>query len=255
MLRSFDHLRGHAIHATDGEIGRLRDVYFDDRSTLIRYFLVDTGTWLSGKRVLLAPAAVGGVDSERQEIVTGLTRQQVEDSPPGDTEPPVSRQQELALHTYYDWEPYWTVPPLGGSFAPFWGIAMPPDARPGDDRVAEEIAAREREQSDPHLRSAREVQGYHVAALDGEIGHLEDLFIDDRGWAIQLLGVDTGNWLPGRKVVISPRWLRAIDWGRRTIEVDLSRQQVKDSPEYDPTQVPAESHLEQLAAYYGRPWR
>jgi hypothetical protein len=257
MLRSFDHIRGYAIHASDGEIGSLRDLYFDDQSTLIRYFVVDTGTWLPGKRVLLVPAVVGGVDAERGELVTGLTRQQVEDSPPVETEKPVSRQEELALHTYYGWQPYWTVPPLAGSLAPYWGAAMPATAqvRPGEARVAEEIAAREREQRDPHLRSAREVEGYHVAATDGEIGHVEDFFIDDQDWAIQLLGIDTRNWLPGRKVVISPSWLHGIDWGRRRIQVDLTRQQIKDSPEYDEALIPDESYLEQLAAHYGRPWR
>ena len=83
MLHSLNAIRGYAIRASDGEIGSLRDVYFDDDSTLIRYFVVDTGTWLPGRRVLLAPAVVGGIDSGRGQLVTGLTRQQVEDSPPG----------------------------------------------------------------------------------------------------------------------------------------------------------------------------
>ena len=256
-MHSLNAIRGYAIHASDGEIGSLRDVYFDDQSTLIRYFVVDTGTWLPGKRVLLAPAVVGGIDTERGEIVSGLTRQQVEDSPPVDTEKPVSRQQELSLHTYYGWQPYWAAPPLTGSLAPYWGAAMPAamPVQPGQERVAEEVAAREREQRDPHLRSAREVEGYHVAATDGEIGHIEDFFIDDQDWAIQLLGIDTHNWLPGRKVVISPRWLHGIDWAAGKVQVDLTRQEVKDSPEYDPALVPDENYLEQLAAHYGRPWR
>ena len=134
MLRSFAHLRGSAIQASDGEIGSLRDVYFDDQSTLIRYFVVDTGTWLPGRRVLLAPAAVGGVDAERGGIVTGLTRQQVEDSPSSDLDQPVSRQQETTLHAYYGWEPYWAAPPLAGSLAPYWGIAVPEAAHaPADE--------------------------------------------------------------------------------------------------------------------------
>jgi hypothetical protein len=124
-----------------------------------------------------------------------------------------------------------------------------------EDRVAREVAAREREQRDPHLRSAREVTRYHVAATDSEIGHVVDLFIDDRDWAIGLLGIDTRNWLPGRKVVISPGWLRGIDWASGLIEVDLTRQQIERSPEYDPALVPDEAYLEGLAAHYGRPWR
>jgi uncharacterized protein YrrD len=257
MLRSFAHLRGSTIHASDGEIGSLRDVYFDDQSTLIRYFIIDTATWLPGRRVLLAPAAVGGVDAESGGIITGLTCQQVEDSPSSDLDQPVSRQQETALHAYYGWEPYWAVPPLAGSLAPYWGIAVPEAAHvPTDeDPVAREVAARKREEHDPHLRSAREVAGYHVAATDGEIGRVDDFFIDDRDWAIGLLGIDTGNWLPGRKVVISPGWLRGVDWARRRLEVDLTRGQIEDSPEYDPALAPDEAYLEQLATHYGRPWR
>ena len=132
-------------------------------------------------------------------------------------------------------------------------------SRPGEARVAEEVAARQRAHRDPHrdphLRSAREVEGYHVAANDGEIGHVEDFLIDDRDWAIHLLGVDTGRWLPGRKVVISPAWLRGIEWNRQRIHVDLSRQQIKDSPAYDPALIPDESYLERLATHYDRPWR
>jgi hypothetical protein len=205
--------------------------------------------------VLLAPAAVGGIDAERGEVVTGLTRRQVEDGPSVETAEPVSRRQELDLHAYYGWQPYWAVPPLIGSLAPYWGPAMPGPAYPGagEAGVVEEVAAREREHLDPHLRSAREVEGYHVAATDGEIGHVEDFLIDDRDWAIHLLGINTGNWLPGRTVVISPAWLRGIDWSGRRIQVDLSRQQIKHSPAYDPALTPDEGYLERLAAHYDRP--
>lgn len=254
MLRSFNHIRGYAIHASDGEIGTLRDLYFDDQSTLVRYFVVDTGTWLPGRRVLLAPAAVGGLDTTRQELVTGLTRQQVEDSPGITTDKPVSRREELALHRHYGWNPYWTVPPLAGTLAPYWGAAIPATVDPAEDRLAEElaeeVAARERAQSDPHLRSAREVDGYYVAATDGEIGHVEDFLIADDAWAIHLVGIDTRNWLPGRKVVISPGWLRSIDWPNRQIEVGLSREQIKSSPEYDPAATVDEAYLERLEAHY-----
>jgi hypothetical protein len=250
MLHSFNHIRGHAIHASDGEIGSLHDLYFDDQSTAIRYLVVDTGRWLPGRLVLLAPAAVGGVDTTRRGIVTALTRQQVKDSPDVLTDQPVSRQEELAIHAYYGWDPYWMAPPAAGMLTPYWG-AMPPVASPRADRLAEEIAARERAQSDPHLRSAREVEGYHVAATDGAIGHVEDFLIDDRTWAIDLLGIDTRNWLPGRKVLISPGWLRAVDWPNRQIEVDLSREQIKASPEYDPAMTVDEGYLEQLRAHYG----
>lgn len=255
MLRSFNQIHGYGIHASDGEIGSLADLYFDDQSTLIRYFVVDTGRWLPGKQVLLAPAAIGGIDVERGEVVTGLTRGQVENSPSIENDKPVSRQQEMALHAHYGWQPYWTAPPMAGALAPYWGPAAPgASTRPEDARIADEMAAREREHADPHLRSAREVEGYYVAAADGDIGHVEDFLIDDRDWSIQLIAVDTRNWLPGRIVVISPAWLRGIDWKEQRILVDLTRQQIEDSPNYDTTAGADQGYLERLAAHYGRPW-
>jgi hypothetical protein len=251
MLWSFNHIRGYAIHASDGAIGALDDLYFDDQSTAIRYLVVDTGNWLPGRRVLLAPAAVGGFDAGREAVITGLSRHQVEESPGIATDKPVSRQEERALHAYYGWDPYWSAPPpLIGTLGPYFGAVMPAAPAPGQRRLDEETAS-ERAQSHPHLRSAREVEGYHVAATDGAIGHVEDFLIDDDRWTIALLGIDTRNWLPGRKVVISPGWLRAIDWPDRQIEVALTRDQIKASPEYDPAMTVDENYLERLYAHYG----
>jgi sporulation protein YlmC with PRC-barrel domain len=255
MLRSFNHIRGYAIHASDGEIGSLHDLYFDDHSSAIRYLVVDTGHWLPGRRVLLAPAAVGGLDVSQEEIITGLTRQQVKDSPGIATDQPVSRQEEMTLHTHYGWAPYWSMPPIVGTLGPYWGSVMPGPVDSAERRIAEEAAARELAHADPHLRSAREVAGYHVAATDGEIGHVDDFLIDDERWTIDLLGVDTRNWLPGRKVLISPAWLRAVDWAHRQVEVDLTREQIKSSPEYDPAMAVDESYLERLHGHYGLPRR
>lgn len=233
MLFSFEALRGYGIHATDGDIGSVRDVFFEDTSSTIRYLVVDTGSWLPGRRVLLAPAAVGAVDRARQVVTTGLTKRQVEDSPSVDTDQPVSRQQEEVLHRHYGWDPYW-YGPMGYGVAPYWGVGMaavPPPAR--EDTVERELADAQRERGDPHLRSAREVVGYYVAATDGDIGHVEDLLIDDDGWMIRQLVIDTRNWLPGKKVLVAPERLRAVDWADQHIVLDMTRADVKASPEYD----------------------
>ena len=168
--------------------------------------------------MLLAPAAVGGVDAERGGILTGLTRQQVEDSPSSDQAGvapagddaarllrlgavlgrAAARRQPRAL--------------LGHRRAR--GGARAGRRGPGRQEVAGRASAEER---DLHLRSAREVAGYRVAATDGEIGRVDDFLIDDRDWAIEPLGIDTGNWLPGRKVVVSPGWLRGVDWAGHRI--------------------------------------
>jgi PRC-barrel domain len=257
MLHNLNHIVGYSIDASDGAIGSLKDLYFDDSSTLIRYLVVDTGNWLPGRRVLLVPAVIGGVDAAERKIVGGLTRGQVKDSPGIDAHRPVSRQHEISLHEYYDWRPYWEVPPLAGTVAPYWGGPMPVPAAPAptEETVVREVSAAERERADPHLRSAREVAGYRVAASNGEIGHVDDFLIDDGSWAIEFLVVDTRNWLPGRKVLIAPRWLRELDWAGRVVYVDLTRERIKSSPEYDAAMTPDEGYLERLFGHYGTPVR
>jgi uncharacterized protein YrrD len=238
MLFSFEGLRGYQIHAVDGDIGSVHDLLFEDSTSLVRYLVIETGSWLFGRKVLLAPAAIGEMRHHDRAITTGLTRAQVKDSPSIDTEKPVSRQHEESLHAHYDWAPYWYGTTAYGP-APYWGglvLAYPPpppvDA-PATDPVEREVAEMERQRSDPHLRSAREVVGYYVAAADGDIGHVEDLLIDDANWMVRHLIVDTRNWLAGKKVVIDPDRLRSVSWADRHIVLDMTKGEVESSPEYD----------------------
>ena len=239
MSFSFESLRGYGIHASDGDIGSVRDLYFDDTTSLVRYLVIDTGRWLPGRRVLLAPAAVGGIDHAGKAITAGLTRRQIKESPGIETDRPVSRQYEESLHRHYGWDPYWYGAGAYG-MAPYWGgmgmAAVPPPAP--HDPVERELADRElAERGDPHLRSAHEVVGYYVAASDGDIGHVEDLLVDETNWMIRELVIDTRNWLPGKKVLVAPERLRSVDWADQHIVLDMSRPDVKASPEYDPATI------------------
>jgi hypothetical protein len=119
--------------------------------------------------------------------------------------------------------------------------------------VEEEILARERESADENLHSASDVIGTYVQASDDDVGHVEDFLVDDRTWAIRYLLVDTRNWLPGRKVLIAPAWIRSVSWEESKVHVDLSRSEVEAAPEYDPSR-PLERALEaRLHEHYRRP--
>ena len=238
MLVSFEDIRGYGIRAVDGDIGALRDVLFEDADSAIRYLVVETGGWLLGREVLLAPAAVGAVEPQRRVIATALTTRQVKDSPVLDDQQALSREHEELLHRHYDWAPYWQGTTAAG-LAPQWGLLGLPPAPAQDDPILRELAAAELERGEPMLRSAREVVGYYVAATDGDIGHVEDLLIEDASWTIRHLVIDTRNWLPGRKVLIGPDRLRSVDWGGRQILLDLTRREVEASPEYDPASAAA----------------
>lgn len=237
MLRSVKDLRRYAICAVDGDIGKVHELLFDDRGWIVRYLVVDTGTWLPGLRVLLSPAALGQPDWQTRVLPVDLTTGQVEHSPPIDTDKPVSRQMESELHAYYGWRPYWD------------GIATVMAVQAMEEAKKET----EQEQADPHLRSTREVIGYHIQANDGEIGHVEDLIADDEGWGIRYLVVDTHNWLPGRKVLVDPFWADQVSWTGRKVYVDMTREMVKNSPEFDPSAPVNREYEVRLYDFYGRP--
>jgi len=237
MLRPTSQLNGYAVHASDGVIGTVSDFLFDDATWFVRWLIIDTGNWLSGRKVLLPPSALAHVNPIGCRVDFELTRRQIKDSPNADTERPVSRQQETNIYDYYSWAPYWGDGSymdvmgyggfLGGSLAP------PPTAE--SMRREKEIDDAQRSKNDPTLRSVMEVTGYHIHASDGEIGHVKDFLVEDENWGIHYLVVDTKNWWPGRKVLISPMLVRTIDWSERHVSLRADRQKIKDSPPYDST--------------------
>jgi hypothetical protein len=228
MAYDLQRVRGLNVLARDGEIGSIDDLYFEDDAWAVRYLVVDTGGWLTGRKVLVSPHAVQRVTAEEGRIEIDLTRRQIEDSPGLDTDKPVSRQFETSYYDYYDYPFYWTGPYL-------WGMApypYPRDLVHEAPAEVEERKARERERGDPHLRSAKEVAGYHVEASDGAIGHVETFLVDDRTWQIQSIVIDTRNWLPGRHVSIDPSIVDRVDWPQRQVYVRATRDAVESAPAY-----------------------
>lgn len=236
MLRNASAIKGYAIAATDGRLGTVSDFLFDDASWLVRWLVVDTGKWLSGRKVLLPPSVLGHIDPNGNEFAVSLTMQQVKDSPDIDTERPVSRQIETNIYDFYGWSPYWggtgfLMGGYGGSG--YGGGAIAPLPSPGSMRRAEDIAAAQQNDDDPHLRSVEAVTGYHIHASDGEIGYVEDFLLQDTDWSIHNLVVDTTNWWPGKKVLIAPRSIQEIDWTDNLVNLKIDREKVKNSPAYD----------------------
>jgi sporulation protein YlmC with PRC-barrel domain len=252
MLLNLTTIRGYDIAAIDGTIGTVSDVFFDDTSWTIRWLVVDTGTWLTGRRVLLPPSALGHPNAETQTFPVRLTRAQIEASPELDTHLPVSRQFETSTYDYYGWSPYWGSGYYPGGYGMFDG-APPMSGYRGGDRHTDDIDQHNHDLDEPHLRSGEEVTGYHIHATDGEIGHLSDLAVGDTDWCIHYLVVDTSNWWMGQKVLISPRSAQDIQWTKRLIDLDVDRQTVRDSPPYDPAEPVDRAHEERMAGHYAKP--
>jgi len=240
MLWSTKELHSYVIQAMEGDIGRVHAFFFDDQSWDIRYLVCDIGVWLPGRRVLIAPTAIELPHYETRTIPVRLTKEQVENSPDIDTDMPVSRQQEIALHRYYDWPVYW------GAMASEEAMAMPSAA-------VEMAQAVEEQEGDRHLQSTREIIDYYIEARDGNIGHVDDFILDDAVWAIRYLVVNTRNWWPGKTVLVAPQWITEIRWGDAQVHVDMTREQIKNSPEFDPAAPVNRAYEERLFDYYGRP--
>lgn len=247
MWRSLKHLIGHRVDASDATFGKVKDFYFDDATWTLRYVVVDTGNWLSGRRLLISHQAIKGEDWANHTLRLALTREQIESSPPIGADKPVSRQQEEQLAQFYGWTPYWSVPPfIGGGPSQLlpnpdvpWGKDDPPRGSPP--------------RGDPHLRSVAEMKGYQLDATDGSIGRVEDFIASDDDWSIHFVAADTRAWLSGRTVLIPPHRITAVRWESRSVAVNLAKDEVRRSPEYDPTEAVNEDQAHRLFDYFGHP--
>lgn len=254
MLHSVKALDGFPIAAVDGELGRVKDIYFDDATWTIRFLEVDTGGWLTGRRVLISPISIAAINWSHKAVDVKLTRQQVHDSPGIDSAKPVSRQHETALYNYYGYPYYWSGPYI-------WGYTVFPvlvEQTPFEDPESQAIRAQlegDTSEEDPHLRSKDEVIGYDIEATDETVGHVDDFLFDEKDWSIPLMVIDTRNWWPGKHVLISPKRIERVSWEEKTVVVNVTREQIEHSPEYDAHHPPEPEAVEEVYRHSSGPMR
>jgi uncharacterized protein YrrD len=241
MLIKAKTLKGYNLNGIDGEIGKVKEMYFDDKFWTIRYLVVTTGNWFTGKDVLISPYFIQSVDRDAELVHVDLTKQQIADSPSAESDKPVSRQYERTHINYYGTPVYW-----GGVST--WGM-YPTAIR---DRSLWNDEIDEANSWDPNLRSSKEVSGYNFQAVDGEIGYVHDFIINDDTWTIHYLVLDTSKWLPGEKILISTEWIERISWDNAKVYLDLSRETIKNVPEYDEDQVLSRDYETRLHQHYNR---
>ncbi len=238
MKRNINSLLGFTIKGTDGEIGKVEEFYFDDRSSTIRYMVVKTGGWFSDKKVLISTESFEKVEWKSKSISLNLTQEKIKNSPDIDTDKPVSRQHEELMRGYYAWPSYYGYGMLGNREFGMWGY---PEVE-GIEEI-HKIRATEHEKDNTHLRSTHEVTGYDIHATDGNIGIVDDFIIDDVTWQIDFLVVKTGNWFSGKKVLFSPSRIKDIDWKTGAVIINTTIAYVKSSPEYDPKQEITDAYI------------
>ena len=221
MLWNASAINGYVIEASDGTLGTVSDLLFDDVGWIIRWLVVDTGNWLSGRKVLLPLSRLGQPNTVRRDFPVKLTMQQVKDSPEIETDIPVSRQFEAHTYEYYGGKPYGGAGlyPISTDIGlPFFAPFPPSDAKPHDPDSADPLHV----ESDPHLRTIATISGYGIHATDGDIGHVEDVLVDDADWSIHYIKVATRKWWPGERVLISPRSVEEIDWVDGLIDINVN---------------------------------
>jgi uncharacterized protein YrrD len=222
MLTKAKALKGYQLKCLDGEIGKVKEFFFNDQTWKVRYLVADTGSWLIGRQVLILPIHLTGVDREKQLISVNLTKKQIEDCPPLSSDKPVSRHFEEAFFAH---------------------LGVPIDW---------EVQARGPDPWDPHLRSTHDVSGHGIHAADGEIGHVDDFIIDDEKWAIRYLVIETGDWWPEKKVLVSPHWIEKISWDQSKVFVKLTLAKIRQAPEYAEGTMLTRDYEKRLHDYYDR---
>lgn len=268
MLQVISALKGFSVEASDGAIGTVSDFLFDDSTWKVRWLVVDTGKWLTGRKLLVHPSAIGQPDHGSHQLTVALTKGQVKDSPDIATDEPVSLQMQSDLYGYYGWDPMWGGGMYGmgmygvgmfggGMYGGATGGIAPPLSKPGyagaNGAGGADRGKIDRRDGDPHLRSTTEVTGYHIRATDGNIGHVEDVLVDSTSWGVRYLIVDTSNWWFGQHVVMSPYAVKDVDWSDRHIGLDLSRDQIKSSPSWSPADEVEGKFERRLHSHYGWP--
>jgi hypothetical protein len=217
MQHRINDLAGFAIKETDGHLGKVLEFYFDDAAWTIRYMVVETGSWLSGRKVLISPVALGKPDMSSRSIPVNLTREQVRLSPDIDTDKPVYRQHEIDLHEHYGWPNYWE-PGFAGMSLNTFNSGKPVSREKPDIQ----------HHDNPHLRSTKHITGYRIHATDGEIGFVRDFIVEDENWKIMQIVVETGEWSHDREFLIAPQWINRVDWGESSVFINRPRKNAND---------------------------
>jgi uncharacterized protein YrrD len=259
MLKPINELNNYKVLAVDGVAGHVHDIYFDDAAWIMRYLVVDTGTWLPGRKVLISPLALERPNWETNTVPVNFTQVQIENSPEIDTRKPVSHEEELKLLQYFQWPDYWQdVTPVDAAIA-----GIEPDEYLAairvaattlervEDAVSEKISIPDHK-GDPNLRSTNEVTGYHLEVEGGRVGQVEDFIYDDNVWTLRYLLVDTGNWWPDKKILVAPQWIEKISRVSSVVQLNLSQSLIENSPEYDPSLPISRSYERKLFDHYGR---
>lgn len=231
MLAFVSELRECRIEALDGEMGKVQDLFFDDRHWAVRYVLIDTGKILPGKKVMLSPASFDNLDIEEKRLHVHYDKEKIRKSPDVSETVSMTNEHETQLADYYGWSKYWLDNMM-------WGIGGSPIAEKIEEMHPPNL---NREVDLPtsaeySLRSAREAKGVRVHANDGRLGEVMDAIFDTRNWAVQSLVVKITHQPELGLMLLSPNELSGAEWTEGDLYFDGTVDQFKERPIYQSEQ-------------------
>jgi hypothetical protein len=245
MLINFNQVTSSHIKANDGELGNIKDVYFDDRHWTVRFLVVDTSRWLPlSQKVLLSPIAMLQFNPKEKELKVSMTKEMVKNSPKVEEHEPVSREFETQYFDHFGYGYYWT-----GTSS--WGDYAFPSALFNRDMI-EPIDIQHKDiEKHNHLRSAQEVKDYGIKAIEESKGYISDFVWDTYDWSLKYVVIDTRNILPGGvEVLVAPQHIKSISWESKQVICNLSVAQIKSCPEYHESKLDDAQYMEQVAAQF-----
>ncbi|HDT14607.1 MAG TPA: PRC-barrel domain containing protein [Firmicutes bacterium] len=241
MFISLKNLIGYSVMTPEGDAGKIEDIFFDDISWSVRYYRVKAGNIIHKERFLISPSDIQEhPDWENRSIYIKNEAEKINKSPDEGDDMLPGRETEEKIAKYYNWPVYWTGLTYGSPVIP----ALFNDTQEEKDTEKEKTSK---------LRSLKDFLKYDVEALDGELGSVYDVIIDDQNAKIMYFAVDTHKILPGKRVLITTTWAKETDWINGKLVTTLTKEEIKNSPEYDPSQPVNREYEEVLFDYYGRP--
>ena len=236
---------GYSLKAKNGEKGKVKNFLFDDRSWMIRYLEAELGSFFSEKRVLIPRMFLGEPEWDNKHFPIELSVERIKESPDLNFDMPVSRKYEQELVRHYDIQPYWMV--NAAAYAGQESFFYPGNLFRAPKKVIKE------EDIDTSLRSFNEVVGYHIDAVDDTFGQIVDLIIDDKDWQILHVVIDTKTLVPwSRKVLVPIELIDEINFMDHRVTVNMPKEAIKNSPEFDESEPVNSEYEEVLYDYYGR---
>lgn len=235
-------LIGCTVQATDGKVGSVHDILFDDNSWKLRYLVIRSGIWLDERMVLVPPQSFMYAEESAQELHTSLSCEQIRQSTPLENDPPVYLQHQIDTAA--------TLPTLwmayGGLHDPFLPTYVPP-AIPAPEAAGD---ARPKPNYDPHLRSVHQISGYRLEDDQGEAGQVVDLLVDNEAWMLRYVVIRTGSWFSRQQRLLTVSHIDAINWEHRAITTSLSRERIAASPDYTDAMLAEPAFENRLLQYY-----